>query len=180
MNRTSQKRKPGERGLEIGDGEGFYTKSEMARLLKVSIRSVTKMMRRGLLPYLRWEGTVRFRLEDVNRRLSETCLFCDGAGLRPPSPVPSGHPLPKGEGQAEVGGQKKSTPHPNPSPPAPLPSDGRGWCRALPDRGREGDGAHGVTLPTTPEDDAQGLTRSTQKISASACAGAGNFNNQQH
>ena len=51
-----------------------------------------------------------------------------------------------------------STPHPMPSPPAPLPSDGRGWRRALPSRGGEGDGAHG-SEPDGP------LTRPTETIS---------------
>lgn len=32
-----------------------------------------------------------------------------------------------------------STPHPKPSPPAPRPCDGRGWLRALPARGGEGE-----------------------------------------
>ena len=47
-----------------------------------------------------------------------------------------------------------STPHPNPSPPAPLPSDGRGWRRALPNRGGEGvswsaaSSANTAALPT--------------------------------
>ena len=43
-------------------------------------------------------------------------------------------------GIGHTGEDTESTPHPKPSPPAPLPSDGRGWRRTLPDRGREGTG----------------------------------------
>jgi len=53
----------------------FFTKPEMAQLLKVSLRTLCEMMDRGELPYLKIGGKiVRFRLEDVQRRLTETCL----------------------------------------------------------------------------------------------------------
>ena len=49
----------------------------MAALLQVSVRCVTDMMKRGELPYLKLRGGfVRFRLEDVQRRFSETALVC--------------------------------------------------------------------------------------------------------
>jgi excisionase family DNA binding protein len=53
----------------------FFTKLEMAQLLKVSLRTLCEMMDRGELPYLKIGGKiVRFRLEDVQRRLTDTCL----------------------------------------------------------------------------------------------------------
>ncbi len=58
----------------------FFTKREMAGLLKVSLRTITEMMNRGDLAYLKIGGRlVRFRLEDVERRLNETALVCHGA-----------------------------------------------------------------------------------------------------
>lgn len=55
----------------------FLTKAQMAALLQVSVRCITDMMKRGELPYLKLRGGfVRFRLEDVQRRLSETALVC--------------------------------------------------------------------------------------------------------
>jgi len=56
-------------------GELFFTKPEMARILKVSLRTLCEMMDRGEIAYLKIGGRlVRFRLEDVQRRLTETCL----------------------------------------------------------------------------------------------------------
>ncbi len=61
-------------------GERFFTKPEMAKLLKVSIRTVSEMMTRGELAYLKIGGRlVRFRLADAERRLNETVLVCKGA-----------------------------------------------------------------------------------------------------
>lgn len=54
------------------------TKPEVARLLKVSVRTVTRLMRNGALPYLRLGWAVRFRLEDVQRQLNEHCLVREG------------------------------------------------------------------------------------------------------
>jgi excisionase family DNA binding protein len=67
--------------------ETFLTKPELARLLKVSLRTITKMMAQGDLPYLKLNGRlVRFRLADVNRRLSETAVAGKGdeQGARSP------------------------------------------------------------------------------------------------
>ena len=48
-------------------------------MLKVSLRTITEMMNRGELAYLKIGGRlVRFRLEDVERRLNETALVCNG------------------------------------------------------------------------------------------------------
>lgn len=65
----------------LPEGERFFTKPEVARLLKVSVRCVTKMMRRGQLPYLKiGKRMVRLRLGDIERRLNETSLVCKSTG----------------------------------------------------------------------------------------------------
>ena len=57
----------------------YFTKAEMAEMLQVSLRTITEMMSRGELAYLKIGGRlVRFRLEDVERRLNETALVCNG------------------------------------------------------------------------------------------------------
>lgn len=49
----------------------FLTKPEMAQVLKISLRTLTAMMRRGEIDFIRLgKRLVRFRLEDVERRLS--------------------------------------------------------------------------------------------------------------
>lgn len=60
----------------------YFTKPEVARLLKISLRFVTHLMRSGALPYLKLGRTVRFRLEDVQRQLNERCLAREGEGAR--------------------------------------------------------------------------------------------------
>ena len=58
--------------------ERVFTKPELAKHLKVSIRTITEMMKRGELAYIKINGRlVRFRLEDVHARLTETCLVCN-------------------------------------------------------------------------------------------------------
>jgi len=72
-------------------GEGIFTKPELAKHLKVSIRTITEMMKRGELAYIKINGRlVRFRLEDVHARLTETCLVCNEAeGIdTSPNPLP--------------------------------------------------------------------------------------------
>ena len=64
-------------GIVLPPEERFFTKPELAKVMKVSVRCVTDMMRRGEIRYLKINGhLVRFRLQDVNQRLSETVLFC--------------------------------------------------------------------------------------------------------
>ncbi len=76
--------------LPIGCGEGsagallaghlFLTKPQLAGILQISVRCITDMMKRGELDYLKLRGRfVRFRLEDVQRRLNETALVCNRA-----------------------------------------------------------------------------------------------------
>jgi excisionase family DNA binding protein len=65
--------------LVLPPEERFFTKPELAKVMKVSVRCITDMMRRGEIRYLKINGhLVRFRLQDVNQRLSETVLFCEG------------------------------------------------------------------------------------------------------
>ena len=60
-------------------GERFVTKPELAALLMVSVRCITNMMRRGELAYWKIGGRlVRFQLANVERRLNETVLACEG------------------------------------------------------------------------------------------------------
>lgn len=59
----------------LPEGEQFFTKPEIAKLLKVSIRTITEMMNRGEIAYLKiGNRLVRFRLEDVQRSVAEACL----------------------------------------------------------------------------------------------------------
>jgi hypothetical protein len=62
---------------EMPQGVLLYTKPQMAALLQMSVRSVTNMMRRGELSYLKiGRRTVRFQIDDVSRRLSQTVGVC--------------------------------------------------------------------------------------------------------
>jgi excisionase family DNA binding protein len=66
---------------EIPQGVVLYTKPQLAVLLQVSVRSVTNMMGRGEISYLKIGGRlVRFRIDEVNRRLTETVGVCKGKG----------------------------------------------------------------------------------------------------
>lgn len=60
---------------KLPEGVLLYTKPQMAALLQVCVRCLGEMMRRGEISYLKIGGKmVRFRVEDVNRRLSETVM----------------------------------------------------------------------------------------------------------
>jgi excisionase family DNA binding protein len=72
------------------------TKPEVARLLEVSVRTVTRLMRNGALPYLRLGRAVRFRLEDVQRQLNEQCLVQEGR-MKDECRTPHPDPLPRAE-----------------------------------------------------------------------------------
>lgn len=76
---TDDRQPRSEGGIVLPPEERFFTKPELARVMKVSVRCITDMMRRGELRYLKINGhLVRFRLQDVNQRLSETVLVCKG------------------------------------------------------------------------------------------------------
>ena len=56
----------------------LFTKPQMAAMLQVSIRCLSDMMKRGEVSYLKLNGRlVRFRSEDVLRRLNEVALVCN-------------------------------------------------------------------------------------------------------
>jgi excisionase family DNA binding protein len=59
--------------------EGTYlTKAQMAAVLQVSVRTITAMMSRREIPFLRLRGRfIRFRPEDVQRHLNKTALVCN-------------------------------------------------------------------------------------------------------
>jgi excisionase family DNA binding protein len=74
---SNQASPPITRSATVPVGQGIFTKPELAKHLKVSIRTITEMMKRGELAYIKINGRlVRFRLEDVHARLTETCLVC--------------------------------------------------------------------------------------------------------
>ena len=72
-----------QRGRRPGGG-ALVTKTEVAQLLKVSLRSVTNLMHDGTLPYLPLRGhIVRFRRADVERYLEEHSLVCNAPDRGP-------------------------------------------------------------------------------------------------
>ena len=57
----------------------LFTKPQMAAMLQISIRCLTDMMRKGEIAYLKINNRiVRFRLEDVLRRINEVALIREG------------------------------------------------------------------------------------------------------
>lgn len=67
-------------------GQMLFTKPQIAGFLQVSVRCISDMMKRGEIPYLKLRGRfVRFRVEDVQRHLTETALVCNRApeGVKP-------------------------------------------------------------------------------------------------
>ena len=65
----------GEHGSgKMKPGERYFTRAELARILKVSVRKVDSMIAYREIPVLRLGKLVRFRLEDVERVLNETML----------------------------------------------------------------------------------------------------------
>jgi excisionase family DNA binding protein len=53
--------------------EGYLIKSEAARILHVTPRSIDNWMGRGLLPYFKIGRSVRFRMSDVQSFLDARC-----------------------------------------------------------------------------------------------------------
>jgi excisionase family DNA binding protein len=63
----------------VPQGVLLYTKPQVAALLQVSVRCLSRMMQRCEIPYLKINRKlVRFRAEDVLRRLSEMTLVGNG------------------------------------------------------------------------------------------------------
>ncbi len=55
-------------------GQKYLTRVELARVLRVSVRKVDSMIADREIPVLHLGKAVRFRLEDVERRLNERML----------------------------------------------------------------------------------------------------------
>lgn len=55
-------------------GPKYLTRVELARVLRVSVRKVDSMIANREIPVVRLGTAVRFRLEDVERRLSGTMV----------------------------------------------------------------------------------------------------------
>ncbi len=55
-------------------GQKYLTRVELARVLNVSVRKVDSMIAGREIPVLHFGKMVRFRLEDVERRLNQAML----------------------------------------------------------------------------------------------------------
>jgi excisionase family DNA binding protein len=53
--------------------EGFIGKTEVARRLNKTIRTVDNWMSRGILPYYKIGRSVEFKWSDVESHLQQTC-----------------------------------------------------------------------------------------------------------
>ena len=53
--------------------EGFIGKTEVARRLNKTIRTVDNWMSRGILPYYKIGRSVEFKWSDVESHLAKTC-----------------------------------------------------------------------------------------------------------
>ena len=63
------------RGADIPPDAAFLTKRQLAAAMQVSVRTITELMKEKRVPFLRLKGRlVRFRMDDVNQRLTETVL----------------------------------------------------------------------------------------------------------
>jgi excisionase family DNA binding protein len=68
----------------ISNSGGFVKKEQVAEWLGVTTRTVDDYMRRGFLVYYKLGRTVRFKLEDVDEHLKNTCRIAgrDASSLR--------------------------------------------------------------------------------------------------
>ncbi len=58
----------------LNPGQKYFTRIELARILRISVRKVDSMIAAREIPVLRLGKSVRFRLEDVERQINETML----------------------------------------------------------------------------------------------------------
>lgn len=56
--------------------EPFIGKAEVARRLGRTLRAVNKLMKRGRIPYYKFDWRVAFRWSEVQTHLAETCRVC--------------------------------------------------------------------------------------------------------
>jgi hypothetical protein len=57
----------------VPTAEPFIDKREVARRMGRTVRAVDKMMRRGILPYYKFDWQVAFRWSEVEAQLARTC-----------------------------------------------------------------------------------------------------------
>jgi excisionase family DNA binding protein len=62
--------------------EGFITKTELARRLKKTTRTVDNWMSSGVLPYYKIGRSVNFKWSEVETHLAQTCKVCRLGGQR--------------------------------------------------------------------------------------------------
>jgi excisionase family DNA binding protein len=65
-------------------GQTYCTRVELARILHVSVRKIDAMIAAKEIPVLHLGKMVRFRLEDVERRLNQAMLT-ESENLNPPT-----------------------------------------------------------------------------------------------
>jgi excisionase family DNA binding protein len=64
--------------VKLPPGEKYFTRGELAGILKVSLRTVDAMIADQAIPFLRLGKMIRFRIEDVERHLAERFLVREG------------------------------------------------------------------------------------------------------
>lgn len=64
---------PNTANTESANAPLFLDKEEVAKLFSVTVRTIDQWRGKGLLPYYKIGGLVRFRLNDVQAHLDTTC-----------------------------------------------------------------------------------------------------------
>jgi excisionase family DNA binding protein len=94
--------------------EPFVTKLTVAERMEVEIRTVTRLMRRGVLRYYKVGPMVRFKWSEVESDLRDHFHVSGPPGTnRGPNKIPlTPAPLPTGEGKRGSGGPNLATQYP--------------------------------------------------------------------
>ncbi len=71
---TAQRRRAFPSAVTLPPGDKYFTRIELAGILKVSLRTVDALIANRAIPFLRLGSLIRFRLEDVERYLAERFL----------------------------------------------------------------------------------------------------------
>lgn len=79
--------------------EPFIDKREVARRMGRTVRAVDKMMRKGVLPYYKFDWQVAFRWSEVEAQLVRTCRVPAGSANGENIPTPHPGPLPDRGGE---------------------------------------------------------------------------------